>query len=55
MPHKVLKLVMAHLESLNNKVVVAAWSLIAQWCLMAAQWDAQKSDPQNWTLVEVHD
>jgi hypothetical protein len=39
MPHKLLKLVMLHLKSVNNDVVVAAWSLIAKWCLMMAQWD----------------
>jgi hypothetical protein len=37
MPHEVLKLVMAHLKHANKDVVVAAWSLIAKWCLMAAQ------------------
>jgi hypothetical protein len=40
MPHEVLKLVMALLKSVINEVVVSAWSLIAQWCLTAAQRDA---------------
>jgi hypothetical protein len=40
MPHEVLKLVMAHLEQVNDDVVVAAWVFVAQWCLMAAQRDA---------------
>jgi hypothetical protein len=39
-PSKVLKLAMAHLEHVNNNVVVAAWSLITKWCLMAVQLDA---------------
>jgi hypothetical protein len=39
MPHEVLKLVMVHLENVNNNVVVAAWSLIAKWCLVVAQRD----------------
>ncbi len=37
MPHEVFRLVMAHLESMKDNVVVAAWSLIANWCLMAAR------------------
>jgi hypothetical protein len=40
MPHKVLKLVMAHLKQVNDDVVLAAWVLVAQWCLMMAQWGA---------------
>ncbi len=50
MPHKVLKLVMEHLESMNDKVVVAACSLIAQWCLMAAQRDASGD---SWVAFSV--
>ncbi len=50
MPHEVLKLVMAHLESVNEDVVVAAWSLIAKWCLMAAQRDASGD---SWVAFSV--
>jgi hypothetical protein len=50
MTHKVLKLVMLHLKSMSNNVVVAAWSLIAKWCLMAAQWDASGD---SWVAFSV--
>ena len=50
MPHEVLKLVMAHLKSMNNDVVVAALSLIAQWFLMAVQWDASGD---SWVAFSV--
>ncbi len=50
MPHKVLRLMMAHLESVNNNVVVAALSLNAKWCLMAAQWDASGD---SWVAFSV--
>jgi hypothetical protein len=50
MPHEVPKLVMAHLKSMNNDVVVAALSLIAQWFLMAVQWDASGD---SWVAFSV--
>jgi hypothetical protein len=50
MPHKVLRLVMVHLGSVNNNLVVAVWSLIAKWCLMVAQWDASGD---SWVAFSV--
>ncbi len=50
MPHEVLKLVMAHLKSMNNDVVVAAWSLIAMWCLMVTQ---QDTSGDSWVAFSV--
>ncbi len=50
MPHEVLKLVMAHLESMNNNVMVDAWSLIAKWCLMMAQ---REDSGDNWVAFSV--
>ncbi len=50
MLHEVLKLVMAHLESVNNDVVVTAWALIAKWCLMAAQ---QVVSGDSWVAFSV--
>ncbi len=50
MPHEVRKLVMAHLKHVNNNVVIAAWSLIAKWCLMAVQRDASGD---SWVAFSV--
>jgi hypothetical protein len=50
MPHEVLKLVIAHLKNVTNDVVVAAWSLIANWCLMAVQRD---SHGDSWVAFSV--
>jgi hypothetical protein len=50
MLHEVLKLVMAHLEHVNGNGVVAAWSLIMKWCLMAAQQDASGD---SWAACSV--
>ncbi len=51
MPHEVIRLVMVHLESMDNNVVVAAWSLIAKWCLMAAQRDASGD---SWVAFSIN-
>jgi hypothetical protein len=50
MPHEVLKLLMAHLESMNNNVVVVEWSLIAKCCLMVVRRDASG---KSWVAFSV--
>jgi hypothetical protein len=41
MPHKVLALVLAHLEPNKNDAITDAWQLVARWCMLASQMDTQ--------------
>ncbi len=37
MPHKILKIVVAHLEEANDAQYATAWETLATWCYMASQ------------------
>ena len=53
MPHEILKLVLAHLESSQRPWTLqtsTAWELIVKWCVVAAQHDLQEiaMSPLQW-------
>jgi hypothetical protein len=37
MPHKILRIVVNHLEDVNNKKYPKAWGTVAAWCYLASQ------------------
>ncbi len=50
MPHKVLVLVIKHLEPNQDQSVANATKLIAMWCLLAARKDSQGD---SWVLFAI--
>ncbi len=51
MPHEVLTIVMAYIDSAKDNAVIDAWQLVAKWCLLASQMDGQG---ESWLAFAVN-